>query len=257
MTVYAKLLKRINEEGTIHFTLIDPDEYSVERGAEIAEKAEAKGSATIIVGGSGVDVGATDACVKALKKAVKVPVVLFPGNITGISSNADAILYMSLLNSRSNYWLSLAQALSAFTVKNSGLEIIPMGYLVIESGAKTSVEFYGDANAIPRRKPKIAAAFSLAAQYLGMKCVYLEAGSGALYPVPDEMISYVKKSLDIPVIVGGGIRDGKVAYDKAKAGADIIVTGTIFEKSNNIDKMFEEIISGVQKGGKEKLKTFP
>lgn len=254
MAIYEHLLEKIKKEGTIHMTLIDPDEYSPEEAAKLSVLAEKHESAAIMVGGSGVDVEATDACVKAVKAKVKIPVILFPGNVTGVSKHADAIFYMSLLNSRSNYWLSLAQALGTHAVSKTNLEVIPMGYLIVESGKKTSVEFYGDANAIPKNKPKIAMAFSLAAQYMGMKLVYLEAGSGALEPVTNEMIAGVKKAIKVPLIIGGGIRDGKVAYEKAKAGADIIVTGTIFEKTNHHEAKFIDILNGIKKANKEKIK---
>lgn len=252
--IYNGIIERIKREGAIHLNLIDPDEQSPERAVEIAQIAKDVGSFGLLVGGSGTDLEATDACVKAIKGAVDIPVILFPGNITGISKNADGIFYMSLLNSRSNYWLSLAQALSAFTVKRTDLEIIPMGYLIIESGKKTSVQFYGDANAIPFNKPKIAAAFSLAAEFMGMKLVYLEAGSGALQPVNNKMISYVRDNLNIPLIVGGGIRDGQTAYEKVISGADIIVTGTVAESSGkNIRTVLEEIVSSIKKAGEEKV----
>ncbi|MEM3412038.1 MAG: geranylgeranylglyceryl/heptaprenylglyceryl phosphate synthase [archaeon] len=244
--IYEKILEKM-KESTLHFTLIDPDEQTPEKAGEKAKIAEESGSDAILVGGSGVDFTATDSCVKEIKKSSKLPVILFPGNITGVSKHADAILFMSLLNSRSNYWLSLAQAMSAFTVKTSKLEVIPMGYLVVESGKKTSVEFYGDANAIPYNKPKIAAAFALAAELMGMKVVYLEAGSGALIPVPDEMISFTKKAISIPLIVGGGIKDPEIAKKKAKAGADIIVTGTIFEQDEKKLASIIEAIKSVRK----------
>ena len=252
MKIYDYIIEKIEKNGTLHMTLIDPDEYSPEEATRLSTLAEKHGSAAIMVGGSGVDLEATDACVKAIKTRVKLPVILFPGNVTGISKYADAIFYMSLLNSRSNYWLSLAQALGTYAVSKTNLEVIPMGYLIIESGKKTSVEFYGDANAIPKNKPKIAMAFSLAAQYMGMKLVYLEAGSGALEPVSNEMIQTVKKAINVPLIVGGGIRDGKTAYEKAKAGADIIVTGTIFEKCDNNEEKLKNILDGIKKAGKER-----
>lgn len=254
MKVYDKLLETIKKDGAAHLSLIDPDEINGAKVCEMAKIITKSGSDGIMVGGSGVDIAATDKCVKLIKQETDLPIILFPGNITGISPSADAIFFMSLLNSRSNYWLSLSQALGSYSVKQFGLEVIPMGYIIVESGQKTSVEFYGDANAIPRGKPKIAAAFSLAAQYMGMKIVYLEAGSRALTPVSNEMIKYVKSVIDIPLIVGGGIKDGSIAYEKIKAGADIIVTGTALENATNLEEKLKDIIGGIKKGGKEKLK---
>jgi phosphoglycerol geranylgeranyltransferase len=254
MSVYEKLIETIKKEGAAHLALIDPDETSGTKVCDMAKAIDKCGSDGIMVGGSGVDIAATDRCVQLIKKETKLPIILFPGNITGISQYADAIFFMSLLNSRSNYWLSISQALGSYSIKQFGLEVIPMGYIIVESGQKTSVEFYGDANAIPKGKPKIAAAFALAAQYMGMKVAYLEAGSRALTPVSNEMIKIVKSTIDIPLIVGGGIRDGSLAYEKVKAGADIIVTGTAIESANNLEEKLRDIVSGVKKGGKEKLK---
>ena len=165
--------------------------------------------------------------------------ILFPGSHGGISKYADAIFFMSLLNSRNPFFITGSQALGAFTVKRYGIEPIPMAYLVIEPGE--TVGWVGDAKPIPRHKPKIAAAYALAGQYLGMRFVYLEAGSGAREPVPPEMISLVRKVIDVPLIVGGGIRTGEQARKAVEAGADIIVTGTAVEKAGSLEKAREKL----------------
>lgn len=172
-----------------------------------------------------------------------LPVILFPGGVGGISGRADAIFFMSLLNSRNPYFITKAQALGAFQVKRLGLEPLPMAYLIVEPGE--SAGFIGEADPLPRHKPKIAASYALAAQYMGMKFVYLEAGSGASNPVPIEMIRYVKKAVDIPVIVGGGIREKKEAVRISKA-ADILVTGTIAEESFEKLKDLVDAVKGVK-----------
>ncbi len=253
MKVYDYLLDKIKKEGAVHLSLIDPENQSPEKAGEIAALVEKAGSDAIMVGGSGGDRTMLDDCIQSIKANSKLPVILFPGNINDISAHADAIFFMTLLNSRSRYWLAQAQAFGAVAVKKLGLEPIPMGYIVIESGRKTSVEFYGDANSIPRNKPKIASAFALAAEYMGMKFVYFEGGSGAKEPVPNEMISIAKKVLTIPLVVGGGIRDGNTAYEKVKAGADMIVTGTVIEDTIDVEAKVREIVEGVKKAGKEKL----
>jgi len=153
---------------------------------------------------------------------------------------------MSILNSRNPYFITKAQALGAFPVKQFRLEPLPMGYLIVEPGE--TVGWVGEADLIPRRNPKLAAAYALAAQYMGMQFVYLEAGSGASEPVPEQMITFVKKTVDIPVITGGGIRTPEQALKSAKAGADIVVTGTIIEKADNIEKELSPIVRAV-KGG--------
>ena len=243
MKVY-EYLKNKSAEKTLHLTLIDPDKQSPEKAAEIARASYEGGTDGIMVGGSvGISSLNLDATIEAMKKVVKLPVILFPGDITGISSKADAIFFMSLLNSRNTYYLIGAQMLGAPIVKRLGIEAIPMGYIVVEPGC--AVGFVADAKLIPRDNPKLACAYALAAQYLGMKLVYLEAGSGAKEHVPEEMIAQVKKSIDIPLIVGGGIKTGEDARRVAKAGADIIVTGTVIEKAENVRKKVEEITSSL------------
>jgi len=254
-STYDYILGKIKKEGALHFTLIDPDEQSPEKAGKIAGVVEKAGSSAILVGGSGGDRLLLDETVKEIKKLSTLPVIMFPGNVNDISQHANAIFFMSLLNSRSRYWLAQAQALAAYSVFKTRIEPIPMGYVIVQSDVRSSVEFYGDANPIPRNKPKIAASFALAAQYMGMKLVYFEGGSGAREPVPNKMISFTKKAIEIPLIVGGGIRDGKKAYEKVKAGADIIVTGTAIEKSKTPYRRAKVIINGVKKAGKEKLKN--
>jgi phosphoglycerol geranylgeranyltransferase len=251
---YDYILNVIKKDGAAHMVLIDPDMQTPEKAGKIAKAAEEAGSDAIMVGGTGGDRSMLDDCVEEIKKACKLPVIMFPGNVNDVTKYADAIYFMSLMNSRSRYWLSQAQALAAYSVKAAGLEPIAMGYLVIESNVKTSVEFFGDVNTVPRKKPKIAASFALAAEYLGMKFVYFEGGSGAAEPVPDEMIAVTKKLITIPLIVGGGIRTGDQAYEKVKAGADIIVTGTIVEQAADVKAKIKEIACAVKKAGKEKKK---
>ncbi len=246
MTVKERIMKILEEDGACHLTLIDPEEQNPEKAAEMAKKAEKGGTDGIMIGGSGVDIDASGDTTKAIKEVTDLPLIIFPGNTASITPHADAIFFMSLLNSRSRYWLSMAQAFGSFSVKKAGLEPIPLGYIILESGRKTSVEFYGDANVIPRDKPKITAAFSLAAQYMGMKIVYLEAGSGAAEPVNDETIKVVKKTIDIPLIVGGGIRDGETAAKKIRAGADIIVTGTVVEETSDLERKIREIVTAIK-----------
>jgi phosphoglycerol geranylgeranyltransferase len=175
--------------------------------------------------------------IKQLKKAVKIPKILFPGNITGVVPQADAILFSSLLNSENPYFISQAQALGAPTVLKFGLEALPTAYLVIGEG--TSAWFVGSARGIPFDKPKIAAAYSLAAQFLGMRFVYLEAGSGASSSVRPEMVRAVRKVFKGFLIVGGGIREPKTAKDIVKAGADALVIGTLLENKVSHKKLTE------------------
>jgi phosphoglycerol geranylgeranyltransferase len=181
--------------------------------------------------------------VKAIRRTVKIPTILFPNNITGISRYADAIWFMSLLNSVDPYFLIGAQILGAPLVKKYRLEPISMGYIIVGEGGTAGI--VGKAIPVPYNKPELAAAHALAGQYLGMRFIYLEGGSGAKNPVPAEMIRTVKHFIDIPLIVGGGIRTKEQALAAASAGADIIVTGNVIE-STNAKRTVSEIINGLR-----------
>jgi len=232
------------EDHKLHLTLLDPEEQSPEEAVRIAKEAIAGGSDGIMLGGSTTEPEELDATAKALRENVDVPVILFPGNISGVSKHADAIFFMSLLNSANPYWIIGAQALAAPGIKKMGIEILSMGYLVVEPGG--TVGWVGDAKLIPRNKPDLAVAYAMAAEFFGMKLIYLEAGSGANEHIPEQMIAGVKKMTDLIVIVGGGIRDGETAAKIAKAGADIVVTGTVVEDSSNVKDKIEELVSGIK-----------
>lgn len=237
-------IKNALKSRKLHLTLIDPEEQSPEEAAEIAKESAAGGTDGIMLGGSTTTSEELDATAEKIKKSVDVPIILFPGNISGVSKYADAIFFMSLLNSTNPYWITGAQALGAPIIKKMGIEVLSMGYLVVEPGG--TVGWVGDAKMIPRNKPEIAAAYGLAAEYLGMKLLYLEAGSGARKHIPIDMIAKVKKVTDIILIVGGGIKNREDAAEVAKAGADIIVTGTVVENSSNIKNKIEELVQGIK-----------
>jgi phosphoglycerol geranylgeranyltransferase len=232
-------------KGAVHLTLLDPDKQLPEVASEIALQACEGGTDGIMIGGSaGVNQRNLDETARAIKKATELPVILFPGDVTGITRYADAIFFMSLLNSRNPYYITGAQAIGAPFVKKAGIEAIPMGYIVVAPGG--AVGYIGDAKLIPRERGDVAAAYALAAQYLGMKLVYLEAGSGAARHVPAGMIARVKGLIDIPLIVGGGIRTARDAREVVEAGADIIVTGTIVEKVRDVKGKIREITTAIR-----------
>ena len=238
------LVDTIKKEGHIHLTLVDPQNTNPLKVSRLTSTLEKDGTTAVMVGGSTVvSVPQLDAIVKAIKKSVNIPVILFPNNITGISQYADAIWFMSLLNSRNPHFITGIQALGAPIIKQYGLEALSLGYVIVGDGSTAA--YMGQANPIPHDKPKIAAIYALAAQYLGMHFVYLEAGSGAQNPVPPKMITIVKNTLTIPLIVGGGIRHPEVAEAAVKAGADIIVTGTITEQ-NHSRETIKNIITRVK-----------
>ena len=227
------------------FVLIDSEVSKLESSRKLAQDVEKIGVSAILIGGS----SATDQIemaevVKGIKKGIKIPIILFPGNVTGVVPDADAILFSSLMNSENPYFITQAQALGAPSVLKFGLEPLPTAYLVIGDG--TSAWFVGSARGIPFEKPKIAAAYALAAQFLGMRFVYLEAGSGAKSSVTPEMVKTVRKAFNGFLIVGGGIRDIKTATDLVKAGADALVIGTFLEKGGSIKKL-AEIAKAIQR----------
>jgi phosphoglycerol geranylgeranyltransferase len=227
------------------FVLIDSEESKLESSQKLAQAVEKIGASAILVGGS----SATDQIemakvVKGIKKGIKIPIILFPGNITGVVPDADAILFSSLMNSENPYFITQAQALGAPSVLKFGLEPLPTAYLVIGDG--TSAWFVGSARGIPFEKPKIAAAYALAAQFLGMRFVYLEAGSGAKSSVTPEMVKTVRKAFNGFLIVGGGIKDAKTASELVKAGANALVIGTFLEKGGSIKKL-AEITKAIQR----------
>jgi len=234
-----KYLNDTLKEHKMHITLIDPDEQTPEEAVEIAKQAQKAKSDAILLGGSITEQEVLNLTAKELKENVDLPIILFPGNITGVTKYADALLFMSLLNSTNPYWITGAQALAAPSVFKMGLETIPMGYLIVEPGG--TVGWVGDAKAVPRNKSDLAVAYSLAAQYRGMKVIYLEAGSGADKHVPVEFIMKVKKLTDLIVIVGGGIRTAKDAQEVKQAGADIIITGTVVEESDDVYNKIKEL----------------
>ena len=238
------LLERIKAEGSIHITLIDPEKVTPTQASRIVEISKASGPSAIMIGGSTfVSQAHLDGVVKAIKRTVKIPTILFPNNITGISRHADAIWFMSLLNSVDPYFLIGAQILGAPLVKKYSLEPISMGYVIVGEGGTAGI--VGKAIPVPYNKPELAAAHALAGQYLGMHFLYLEGGSGAKDPVPPEMIRTVKHYIDIPLIVGGGIKTREQALGAASAGADIIVTGNVIE-NGDAKRRVSEIIDGIK-----------
>jgi phosphoglycerol geranylgeranyltransferase len=238
------LLKKIETDRTIHITLIDPEKVTPAQASSIAARAKTSETTAIMVGGSTFSsVTHLDAIVKAIKRTVDIPVILFPGNINGISRHADAIWFMSLLNSVDPYFLIGAQILGAPAIKKHRIEPIPLGYIIVGEGGAAGV--VGRAVPIPYDKPELAVAHALAGQYLGMRFIYLEAGSGAKNPVPPEMIRVVKHAIEVPLIVGGGIRSREQALEAASAGADILVTGNLVENMEGRRRV-SEIIEGIK-----------
>jgi phosphoglycerol geranylgeranyltransferase len=243
--VESFLKSELKKKNALLFVLIDSEVSQLKASSKLAKDVEKIGASAILVGGS----SATDQIemaqvVKGIKKGIKIPIILFPGNVTGVVPDADAILFSSLMNSENPYFITQAQALGAPSVLKFGLEPLPTAYLVIGEG--TSAWFVGSARGIPFEKPKIAAAYALAAQFLGMRFVYLEAGSGAKTSVTPEMVQTVRRAFNGFLIVGGGIKDVKTAQGLVKAGANALVIGTFLEKGGSIKKL-QEIAKAIQR----------
>lgn len=243
--VLQTIKKMVSGGKRCYWVLLDPDDFTIAEAAQIAQESQACGAEAILVGGSLLYTNHFDNFVESLKKAISIPVILFPGDATQLSRHADALLYLSLVSGRNPSNLIGEHVKAAPVIRECGIEPIPTAYMLVESGAVSSVEFMSNTKPLPRHKPELAAAHALAAQYLGMSLVYLEAGSGALQSVPPEMISIVRSWVDIPIIAGGGIRDAETAVEKLKAGADIIVTGNVLQKQNGL-KIMKEIASAIK-----------
>jgi len=234
--IEKRLSTIIKKNRTICFALIDSEGKSNEQTINTVKKVEKAGVHGILIGGStATDQNELDKTTKKIKDITSLPVILFPGNITGISQNADAILFSSLLNSDNPYYIIQAQVLSAPIIKKYNIEAIPMGYIVIGDGG--TIGYIGNARGIPPEKGNIAAMYALAAQYMGMRVIYLEAGSGVNKPISSLLINKVRKMFNGIIIVGGGIRSPEVAKKIADAGADIIVIGTLTEERNFEDNL--------------------
>ncbi|AET63590.1 geranylgeranylglyceryl/heptaprenylglyceryl phosphate synthase [Methanothrix harundinacea] len=244
--VEGMLATAVETAGAAHLTLIDPDSQGPEAAGRMAKAAAKGGTDAIMVGGSvGAAGRALEDTVRSIRAESGLPVILFPSGVSGLCSNADAVFFMSLLNSRSASYLIENQALGAPLVYKYGLEPIPMAYIIVEPGG--TVGWVGDAKLIPRDKPELAAAYALAGKYFGMRMVYLEAGSGAGDPVPPKMVAATKRAIgDALLIVGGGIRSGDAARRLVEAGAEIIVTGTGVERSEDVEAFVREITSAMK-----------
>lgn len=241
----AEDIVNMTKKKKLHFSLIDPDKQNPELAGSIAKTAEEAGSSAIMVGGSTlVSQKQVDDTVKAIKGDTDLPVILFPSGARFLSKYADAVFFMSLLNSRNLDYVIREHVKGAPFVKNSGVEPISMGYVIVEPGMTAGR--IGEVDLIKKDDIETAVGYALASQYLGMELFYLEAGSGASSPVSNRMIKAVKQSIDIPLIVGGGIRAVETARQKAHAGADIIITGTKLEKEKNLKQALTNIIKAIE-----------
>lgn len=235
--IYQCLLDAKKEKQKQLALLVDPDKASKKYLSMLIPAAISAGADYFLVGGSLITEGKFDECVEELKKQTKIPVIIFPGNNLQINEFADAILFLSLISGRNADLLIGQHVKAAPIIKQCGLEYISSGYMLVDGGRITSVQYMSNTIPIPADKPDIAAATALAGQMLGLKSIYMDAGSGAQNHISAGFIEKVSQAIDIPLIVGGGIRTAEQATLLAQAGADVIVIGTAIEK--NIDLIAE------------------
>jgi len=233
MKIHNHLLNTIKAKGAAYLVLLDPDKISNSRIAPFIKHCEKSGVDGFLVGGSLMISGDLDTFIESLRVETTLPLIIFPGSVNQISPLADAILFLSVISGRNAEHLIGKHVTASPLIKRAKVEPISTGYILVESGVTTTAVYMSGSLPVPKNKPEIAAATALAGEYLGMKFIYLEAGSGAQESVPDEMIKTVSEECSIPIIVGGGIRNPETARKKVENGASIIVTGNFFEDENN------------------------
>ena len=246
--------EKVHSQGSMLFTLIDPDKCFLDNAAKLAKTSHEAGADAILVGGSiGAQGAVLDETVQKIKEAVDIPVVLFPGNISGLTQFADAVYFMYMLNSRDVYWMSTAQIQAAPAVQKMKIEAIPTSYLVLEPGR--AVGWIGNANLIPRDRPDLAYACALASKYMGAHVVISDSGSGAEEPASVEVVRAIAKAVgdDVFYSYGGGVKNGDQAGDIIAAGAHGIQIGTAFEATGNVAEKIKKIKAAMLAAGKKRV----
>jgi putative glycerol-1-phosphate prenyltransferase len=239
MNIYNRLSNTSKKKFAV---LIDPDKPSDEQIIEIVKKSILAGVDFFFVGGSLLTTDSLDNCIKLIKELCDIPVLIFPGNSLQISKWCDGFLLLSLISGRNSEMLIGRHVIAAPYLKLYGNEIIPTGYILVDGGKPTSVSYMSNTTPIPHDKDDIAMCTALAGEMLGLKLIYMDAGSGAINPISAEMINKVKHTIEVPLIVGGGINTPEKAATAAKAGANIVVVGNALEKSTDRLLEFAEAI---------------
>jgi putative glycerol-1-phosphate prenyltransferase len=236
--IYNNIKNSVSKSEKQLAVLIDPDKMVLEDVSIFMLKLNQSIATHVFVGGSTVDDEATETLVIEIKKHTKLPVVLFPGDVSQITNEADALLFLSLISGTNPDYLIGKHITAVSKLRNSALEVIPTGYILIENGKQTSVEKVTKTKPLPRQNRQQIIDTAKAGELLGMQLIYLEAGSGALHPVPLELIQSIKQELSVPLIVGGGIRSKKQLEEAYNSGADLVVIGTAFEEN---ESFFEDL----------------
>lgn len=246
-SIYQSLAQKKTRGEKSFAVLIDPDKVNASSIDDLMQLVNEAAVDYLLVGGSLVISNRLDEVVQQIKKNSDIPVILFPGSPSQITPYADALLYLSLISGRNPELLIGQHVISAAAVKQSGLEIMSTGYMVIDGGAPTTVSYISNATPIPADKNEIAMCTAMAGEMLGMKLIYMDAGSGAKRAISEEMITAVSKVIEVPLVIGGGIKDPEKAYLNCKAGADVIVIGNAIEKDPSLIKEMSTAIHSVKK----------
>tara|TARA_B100000214_G_scaffold82908_1_gene56355 strand:+ start:13165 stop:13908 length:744 start_codon:yes stop_codon:yes gene_type:complete len=242
MHIYNNILKNKAKNKKTFALLIDPDKQNQKQLLSIIEQAQNTKTDYFFVGGSLLANDSLDLCLNTLKENSTIPIILFPGNAMQVNDKANGILFLSLISGRNAEMLIGKQVITAPILKQSSLEILSTGYILVNSGKPTTASYMSNTIPIPHDKNSVAAATAMAGEMLGLKLIFMDGGSGAKNPISEEMIKAVSQSISVPLIIGGGIRSGRKAISNCKAGADIIVVGDAIEKNKNLIKEIAEAV---------------
>ena len=242
MNIYTHITESKKAGKKLFALLVDPDKQDTNNLISTIEKAKSAKIDFFFVGGSLLTNDSLDSCIGTIKSNCDIPIVLFPGNAMQVNDKADGILFLSLISGRNADMLIGKQVITAPILKQSSLEVLPTGYMLIDSGKPTTVSYMSNTTPIPYEKNAVAACTAMAGEMLGLKLIFMDGGSGAQNPISEEMIANVRKSVDCPIIIGGGISCGEKATTNCKAGADIIVVGNAIEKN---EKLISEIADAI------------
>ena len=245
MDLYKNILQKKEQGKKLFAILIDPDKQKNSELVLIIKKANESNVDYFFVGGSLLTNDNLNDCIKTIKDNSKIPVILFPGNAMQINQNADGILFLSLISGRNPELLIGKQVITAPILKQTDLEVISTGYMLIDSGKPTTASYMSNTMPIPRDKIGIATSTAIAGEYLGLKLIYMDGGSGAEQPIKIDMIKKVSSYIKIPLIIGGGICSAKKAIDNCKAGADLIVVGNAIEKDPSLISDISQAIHSI------------
>jgi len=243
--IYSSLIDKKKAGKKSFAVLIDPDKTDNQKISELMQLVGEAKVDYVLVGGSLMVTNHLDETISQIKRQSAIPVILFPGTPSQVSRYADGLLYLSLISGRNPDLLIGQHVISAPMVRHSGLEVIATGYMLIDGGAPTTVSYISNSSSIPANKNEIAVCTAMAGEMLGLKAIYMDAGSGAAYPVSPSMIMAVSQTISIPLIVGGGIKDAETAYLSGKAGADLVVVGNAIEKDASLIKEMSAAVHSV------------